>query len=599
MPTPSPCEFETASKALLTTFDAYPLRAPRIAWLNQRYFISRGYDLLCRDVVAQIERDCISNYAVSTLPNLGDTASAPVQMGADRYGGSDGTAYGGSGRCGVRSGHIAKGIGPTPLVTPGAPWSYSHGQLFMHDAIREAIAAELTDAELPNGAVRTIAIIDTGHSLAEHPDGPYYPCAIAVRPCFFRAAHLERSIFFGTSGFAGSDQCIDAQRVRDLNNFLREYRLPGLDDSFSTVQYLVQTTRQIAAIRAHRLWNGRPATGNMTISGQYFDFGAFRALPNWGKGDDQHGQVFGDDIEDLAKAQDSLDYFQGKYCGIAPSKPEQQSILLQLIDDLDKHFAALCVQSSGAGSHKDEAEIGAAFLEYFHHAQRCRYAIDCPTRPWERIDWLDTAMTAHLSGTQVAVAARPLVTLLANALTEDFDDPLQGRYRLLRMARWLQPRPTQYYGVSRGRAIDAVRRANEPGENFSVVIDRHIRGEIAKARRVWNALADDVVVLGITVLPEYDAIFVYRVGSDCFDTIYQVVSTIRGAPLRGEWIDLALVEQCREPDSSPRLGLTLLSDDQLIAAGHRWRTPVVVRPDHIFDDAMAIVTKYRGPPPWK
>jgi hypothetical protein len=222
-------------------------------------------------VRAEIERWLLATFAVSVSTDTGTyprTSHSRI-FKADRYGAVGGSAHGGSGRCAYLGRFNIKGVGPTPLVPPGLQ-SHSDGRLFLIDAIREAIYAEICHAESIKGAVRTVAIIGMGGKAGDTAN----PHCLIVRPNFVRPAHFERSLYFGTAGTKQSDQFKDAERVEAVKSFVAE----GGSGLISIVGDLAN---QFGSLDAMRMVQGKYTSSNVSLSGEVADFGSFRFLRNW------------------------------------------------------------------------------------------------------------------------------------------------------------------------------------------------------------------------------------------------------------------------------------------------------------------------------
>lgn len=293
--------FSNISKHLYVPFPVRPFRHARVAWLNKRWFSASGVDCADEKQRHTIEKWLIERFGVS-VPSEDDPdgqyTAEESTLYADRYGAPSGSISGGSGRVGTLGAFNAKGIGRTPLVALQADWHHSHGCMFLEEAIREAVLSEVCALTFPYGTVPTIAVIDTGARLRWR-DGTYGARrAIIVRPAFLRIAHLMRTIFFGTSGYPGSDQVADAAYVRDM---WRRTPTASLQKAFSTVG------AQYGFGNALRLWPGPFFVSNFTLDGALVDFGSFRALPNWfrAKGESP-AHCFGGEATLVAAAARSL-----------------------------------------------------------------------------------------------------------------------------------------------------------------------------------------------------------------------------------------------------------------------------------------------------
>lgn len=303
--------FSEKSRHLYVPFAVRPFRHARVAWLNNRWFQTVGVDCSIPEQRSEIENWLVNRFGVS-VPSEDDPEGQyrpeEQHLYADRYGAPRGSVGGGSGRVGTFGTFNAKGIGRTPLVSLQSDWYHSHGCMFLEEAIREAILSEICTRTFPHGTVPTIAVIDTGARLRWR-DGTYGARrAIIVRPAFLRVAHLMRSIFFGTSGYLGSDQVTDAACVRDMWE-----RIPAetLHTTFATVG------AQYGFGNALRLWPGPFFVSNFTIDGELVDFGSFRALPNWMRArGESRAHSFGGEATLVAAAARSLAR-NAFCCGIA------------------------------------------------------------------------------------------------------------------------------------------------------------------------------------------------------------------------------------------------------------------------------------------
>lgn len=498
-------DLNAVSSHMLTAFPVGQLIQADVFWLNERWFASVGICLAAHDVRRDIEAWLVKTFAVSSLERLCvDQSFGSQSLEADRYGGSGGAIHGGSGRCGAKDGFFAKGIGPTPLVAPNADWSHSHGCLYLYDAVREAIASELMQAELPNGAMPVIAILDAGFSVAPDANSPPERCGILIRPSFLRLAHFERSVYFGTSGFRGSDQDVDSARVRDAIRFADE-RL-GTSGSFDLSSAFGRWANQSGAARAHRIWGGRPTSDNITVTGAHLDFGSFRSLPNWKAADDGHGQVFGREVSDLQNAVPSVLHYFGKYSQGKAKRPDEKILVANTSHQLVRSFMDACATAVGfaKGSPAYQA-FGHCMLEYYAGQQRQAYLVDAPSKTWGRQEWL-----YHPVGQKGGPASSSLTARVAKDILQliQQEEEVEASARRAALLRWLSPRPTQYYHVSKSRARRAVAEAIQVGRAGRAMIHAHISREIALARRVWSDLRRTDILLGYVVADASEALFI-------------------------------------------------------------------------------------------
>lgn len=129
---------------------------------------------------------------------------------AERYGGDGILSNGGGGRCGFDGLWQLKGLGPNQLVGKDVDADHGDGNLSLDSAIYESIWSEIINAALPFGAIRTVAVLDTGRSFEER--GISTPRGLLVRQSVVRPAHFIRAIYFKEQQFDRLSE--DALRVK-------------------------------------------------------------------------------------------------------------------------------------------------------------------------------------------------------------------------------------------------------------------------------------------------------------------------------------------------------------------------------------------------
>lgn len=306
------------------------LLGARIMWLNSRWFLLHGIDVKDNRVRSIVYDLILSRYAVEVSEKIGDNGRSPYI--ADRYGQTGGTTFGGSGRCLSLGGFNVKGCGATALVPETADWYHSHGYVWHEEAVREAIISEIMEAEAPSGAASVIALIDTGKYIT-HDDGTKGASrALIVREGFLRIGHLERSIFFGTSGTKSSSQFLDAQRVGTL---IRKVFTDISNPSEYLREIIENVASHVAFTTANRLWPGGFLSSNVGLDGSLVDFGGFRALPSWGPHiGDPNLPVFGSDFLCLRATVYSVSYYYQKYMRLDPCVNE----LIEIVDKAENRM---------------------------------------------------------------------------------------------------------------------------------------------------------------------------------------------------------------------------------------------------------------------
>lgn len=274
----------------------------RVLWLNSRWWRECGWDVYDAVERRAIEFELLDHFGVFTSDQ--GSSKDDRLLFADRYGGTFGALHGGSGRSASWRQLIAKGIGRTPLAAVDLLPSHADGTLSLIEAVREAIAGEIANAELPYGAIPAVAILSTGLEVQSAE-------AILIRPNFIRPAHFERSVFFGSAGTVGSDQELDARRVGQMVTLAidrpGDLAFPGLLEMFRRFAH------QIGASHANRLWQGKFLSSNASVTGALADFGSFRTVPSWHSFYGEPEEVFGREGDYLKAAFDSVSRNFRKY----------------------------------------------------------------------------------------------------------------------------------------------------------------------------------------------------------------------------------------------------------------------------------------------
>lgn len=273
-------DLSTWGADMLVPFPARRLRHASVVWINRRWFRACGLDASSAEVDARLCHWLIDEFA-HVVPRPEDTEASFAAGGrewfADRYGGTGWVPHGGSGRAGIAGRFQAKGIGVTPLVGRDADWLHAHGCLWLEEAIRETICAEIACAEFPHSGVPVLAILDTGLN-AEMPPGQLGERrAILIRPCVIRPSHLQRAPLFKPFDAGSAAQPADARRTRDAVRtfFAAGAGWPGL------IQLARRVAEQIAFGLVHRLDHGGYFSSNLGMDGELLDFGSMHASADW------------------------------------------------------------------------------------------------------------------------------------------------------------------------------------------------------------------------------------------------------------------------------------------------------------------------------
>ncbi len=470
---------------LVVPFAVKLLDQPMVVWRNHRWFLANGINSLDVGVAAEVDSWLLKTYAVrsANAPEIlaGDFDGHLV---ADRYGANRGATHGGSGRCGIAGAFNAKGVGRTPLVPDNVDWIHSNGRMTLEEAIRDAICSEIAVAEQPFGAVPIVAIIDTGEYVTWEDAAGGERTAIVVRPNFIRLAHFQRSIFFGTSGFEGSDQQIDALRTRDAVQWLWHRHDGDLAETLSLLSY--KLLRQNAFSLVHRIWPGPFTPGNHTLDGELLDFGAFTSCSSWQRAFSKNGNgSFGDDCGQIASFFESLAFYLEKY------RPTQYPPCSSpCVDTSLNHVAAELRAIVGGADVPDELrDLPLLLLSVLQDEQRIKTELpEAPGRPW-----LYKAFSSHKEN-RLSPDCLHCPDLFAIA---DRAPGFRGRSLALwhQLRRTIRPRPFIYRQEFRVRVQHALQMVEDGFIGLPAAVDYLFASTVTQSRRVWRLAPAELIIL--------------------------------------------------------------------------------------------------------
>jgi hypothetical protein len=480
---------------LCTPFEVRPLRRARLAWINEGWLLQHGVDVLAPEVRREAAHALMREYAVSSSPaDEPHTAGASRTFHADRYGGSGGAAHGGSGRCGISNLFNAKGIGCTPLVPSNVDWDHAHGFMWMDEALREAVSGEIAAEEMPYGAVPVIAIIDTGIDFKREGDPPRRR-AIVVRPNFLRPAHFERSIHFGDSGTPGSQQYLDAMRVRQMCGALKEGS-PALATDISLRDTFLRFARQVGAMRAMRLWQGRFLSANLAMHGALVDFGSFRGVANWRKAFGLVGEIFGEELQSMRIAFESLHFYFQKNGVHTHPLPAPRPFGDEMACEIDASFIDTTLQ--GLGVDKAREPHAAARLEellwnYYRRQQRDNVEVDDDEDL--QLPWIYDLLRPGAGPATLPRSGDSSESLaLARYLLHSNPDIRPADVSLLNAQRWFRPRQDLFYNFAVRGSKHCVERLPADPDNAARQVAQYVDQQVSRSRRHWPRLPSHLEV---------------------------------------------------------------------------------------------------------
>jgi hypothetical protein len=461
-----------------------------IAWLNDRWFLEEGVDILRGEVRREVSAWILKTFGVSAS-DTGSSGHVVDYLSADRYGGSKGLRHGGSGRCGAYGGFNAKGVGRTPLAAANVDWEHNHGRLWMSEAVREAINAEVANAELPYGAVPVVAIIDTGVDFQRDSDSPVERCAIVVRPNFVRPAHFERSVLFGRAGAENSEQYIDGLRVREAISAVTANSPQAREANIffdSAEQMFARFSRQLGYGRAHRLWQGQFLSSNLSVDGALADFGSFRSVQNWQQAMGMTGQFFGNDRGPFDQFIESMFFYFRKYGGERFGGRSLTQLKQRSAVALSAGFGEACLSALPITPAEDTAaaaEISVLLQHYFDTQQKSRFQLRRDNRKDWRRPWLYNYIGPSIGLDDGTWDARVAIEVSRLVLSFTRRAGMKDRTALSALSRWLCPRPHLYYEIADPRSVAFCRRAVKEGVLNPQTVGRYIDKCVSRSRRLW------------------------------------------------------------------------------------------------------------------
>ncbi len=254
---------------------ARKLTQPKLLWLNVDWLREHGIEVPPA-ITPEFEKEVLDAFGWAVpQPHDPPELFGPEEhvFYADRYGGEGLEGNWGSGRAASAGLVQIKGIGRTPLVAVDAKDHHAHGGASIIEAMSEAIWGELNDRELPYGANRAIAIIDTG-TYTYWRDGGREARALIVREDPLRPAH------FIAKGAAPGDvleahahhRQAEATRVPAAVRLLA-HSLPAVPVAEGLREFARRLGTQCASAYAHGFYHGTTSPSNRVIDGGLLDYG--------------------------------------------------------------------------------------------------------------------------------------------------------------------------------------------------------------------------------------------------------------------------------------------------------------------------------------
>ncbi|AHL35475.1 MchC protein [Pseudomonas brassicacearum] len=243
---------------------------------------------------------------------------------AERYGGDGILGNGGGGRCGFDGTWQLKGLGPNQLVGKNVDAGHSDGNLSLDTAIYESIWSEIINVALPYGAIRTVAILDTGRSYEAQ--GISTPRGLLIRQPVVRPAHFIRATFFKENQQNGLSE--DAKRVKTAIAKLEEFLPSAMPASPSDrankclksgfFELASRFAEQFAAAKAKRIIHYNVSASNLSIDGAWLDLSGTRLFTHLIAPDQIDIERFNTEYFPAIDCIKSLCYYLNKYSVVTP-----------------------------------------------------------------------------------------------------------------------------------------------------------------------------------------------------------------------------------------------------------------------------------------
>ncbi len=302
-------------KEVFVPFEAVKVSGCTVAYFNKATAPDKNEDYL------------ISNYSYLVPTSNCFGSPAPKTFWAERYGGDGLAGNGGGSRCGFDGLWQLKGIGPNQLVGNTADIGHRDGNLCLITALYETAWSELINSILPYGAVRTVAVMDTGRQFSIN--GKIKNRALLVREPAVRPAHFIRSVYFYEEN--KNRLSADAERVKQaiirLIDFLPETGGVSLSTAdrleLGLVKLSQRFAQQFAAARAKNVIHYNVSASNISLTGAWLDLSGACLFSDQIKGDRLEINRFNGEFVPALESISNLCYYLEKYKIIDSNRSRQ------------------------------------------------------------------------------------------------------------------------------------------------------------------------------------------------------------------------------------------------------------------------------------
>ncbi len=269
------------------SFEVRALENARTLYVNNRIVEEMGIDLSAINNEA-LRKEVVKAFGwISSQTSPQPGAETRIAY-ADFYGGEGMGHHHGSARAGIMGQVQIKGIGTTPLHK-GNHGGKHDGRAGFHEAIKEVIWGNLLNNELPFGANRVVALVDTG--LKKQNGEPH---VLIVREDPLRAGHFVIRTYHPDSADKARvlGNLINLPKaipgVRSPNTIFSQYFTESTSSQFKELaltveEWLDRLSQQIARNYVRKMFHGATSESNININGEFIDYGTASTNSGYGK----------------------------------------------------------------------------------------------------------------------------------------------------------------------------------------------------------------------------------------------------------------------------------------------------------------------------
>ncbi len=366
-------------ESVYTEVKTLRLKNAKVLWFNFELAREMGVEIPKEGLTPDFERKILDAFAYNAPhENIGleNFTNLSKTFYADRYGGLGLGVNWGAGRAASAGQFQIKGIGQTSLVGTGQSFDHAHGGASIKESINEAIWGEVASRELPHGANRVLAIIDSG-TFTHWKDGGKEARALIVRQDALRPAHFI-DVLYGRG--EKNMTALDLMRVKESLEKLPELlphsgngNFAGLSKSEKLKQGFLKLAEnwaeQFAAAYSRRILHGATSPSNIELGGRFLDYGTMTALSGFdGAKILAHAEAFGEEISNghsqtLATLFDTVEKYGSN--SLKAAMPDKVEIIAKLILGFEYHKGLELAELTGLPKHLIKIEASTKEFQEF------------------------------------------------------------------------------------------------------------------------------------------------------------------------------------------------------------------------------------------